>query len=124
MFKHRDICYTEKTMKKRPQIKGRGADIYTSPEGQEPAAHADEPSRAPRPAAAAPRRMVTTYLPEPLVERLQEEWLKRVKTDKKAQKAHIITEALERYFKDLDSRTSEHSDVKTSTHSDAPPQES
>jgi hypothetical protein len=107
-----------KPMNKRPRIKGRGADIYldASAEGQEPA-HAVEPTHTSRPAAAA-RRMVTTYLPEPLVERLQEEWLKRVKADKKAQKAHIITEALERYFKDLDNQTFKHLDAETSKHSD------
>src|SRR6266852_253206 len=108
---------------KRPKIAGRGADIYLgSDEGQESSRNSPEAERQSKP--STPRRMVTTYLPEPIVERLQDEWLKRVKVDKKAQKAHIITEALERYFKDLDGRTSEHLDVKASVHSDVPPHES
>jgi len=46
--------------------------------------------------------MVTIYLPPRVAKRLDAEWLDRKKEDRKAQKSHVVTEALEAYFKSLD----------------------
>ena len=48
------------------------------------------------------RVMVTIYLPLRVAKRLDAEWLDRKKEDRKAQKSHVVTEALEAYFKSLD----------------------
>jgi len=48
------------------------------------------------------RVMVTIYLPPRVAKRLDAEWLDRKKEDRKAQKSHVVTEALETYFKSLD----------------------
>ena len=44
------------------------------------------------------RVMVTVYLPPALVERLDQAWLERRMKDRKVQKSHLVTEALEAYF--------------------------
>jgi hypothetical protein len=46
--------------------------------------------------------MVTVYLPPRVAKRLDTEWLDLKKEDRKAQKSHVVTEALEVYFKQLD----------------------
>jgi hypothetical protein len=46
--------------------------------------------------------VVTVYLPPRVAKRLDTEWLDRKKEDRKAQKSHVVTEALEAYFKQLD----------------------
>jgi hypothetical protein len=48
------------------------------------------------------RVMVTVYLPPKVAKRLDAEWLDRKKVDRKTQKSHVVTEALEAYFKQLD----------------------
>jgi len=48
------------------------------------------------------RVMVTIYLPPKVAKRLDAEWLDRKKEDRKTQKSHVVTEALEVYFKQLD----------------------
>jgi hypothetical protein len=108
-------------MPKRPKLKGRGADIYldAARSGEQQLASGDTAEHSRPPKRTAQRRMVTTYLPVPLVERLQKEWLRRVQVDTKAQKAHIIAEALESYFRGLDVQTSKHLDGGTSKHSAA-----
>jgi len=108
-------------MNKRPQIKGRGADIYlnSTEEGNNPASTptAAEPSATTSKSKNTERRrMVTTYLPPHIVDRLHQVWLTRVQKDPKAQKAHIITEALERFFNEpgAASQKSEQPNIETS----------
>ena len=48
------------------------------------------------------RVMVTIYLPPKVAKRLDTEWLDRKKEDRKVQKSHVVTEALEAYFNRLD----------------------
>ena len=48
------------------------------------------------------RVMVTIYLPPKVAKRLDAEWLDRKKEDRRAQKSHVVTEALEAFFKQLD----------------------
>ena len=79
--------------KKRPSIKGQGASVFF--DGEKPAhalAHTQE----------ADRVMVTIYLPSPVAQRLDREWLARKMKDRKAQKSHVVCEALEAYFQTLD----------------------
>jgi hypothetical protein len=76
--------------RKRPQIKGQGANLYldgSAPDPEKPLAKKD-----------ADRVMVTVYLPPALVEELDQRWLERRRRDKKAQKSHIVAEALAQYF--------------------------
>jgi len=42
--------------------------------------------------------MATFYLPPALVDRLDRAWLARRLTDRKVQKSHLVTEALEAYL--------------------------
>jgi hypothetical protein len=106
-------------MNKRPQIKGRGADIYlgSTEEDNMPASTSTAAETAAvKPKHTERRRMVTTYLPPHIVDRLHQVWLTRVQKDPKAQKAHIITEALERFFNEpeADTKPSEQPNIKTS----------
>jgi len=79
--------------KKRPAIKGQGASVFF---------HRDSPESEPEPVEEEERVMVTIYLPPRVAKRLDAEWLDRKKEDRKAQKSHVVTEALETYFKSLD----------------------
>jgi hypothetical protein len=73
--------------RKRPSIKGQGASIFLD---------AREPE--PQPTAEKGRIMVTVYLPEHLVNTLDQVRCSRRMQDRKVQKSHIVAEALERYF--------------------------
>jgi hypothetical protein len=81
--------------KKRPSITGQGASVFFR--GDKP-----EPERAKEAEEGEERVMVTVYLPPRVAKRLDTEWLDRKKEDRKAQKSHVVTEALEVYFKQLD----------------------
>ena len=81
--------------KKRPSIKGQGASVFfraEKPENELAKENEDE----------AERVIVTIYLPPKVAKRLDAEWLDRKKEDRKTQKSHVVTEALEAYFKQLD----------------------
>lgn len=83
--------------KKRPSIKGQGASVFflaEKPE-QELTKEKEEEERV----------MVTIYLPVNVAKRLDREWLARKMEDRKAQKSHVVSDALEAYFKQLDSET-------------------
>ena len=79
--------------KKRPSIKGQGASVFFRGEKPEPERTKEEEEE---------RVMVTIYLPPKVAKRLDAEWLDRKKEDRKTQKSHVVTEALEVYFKQLD----------------------
>ena len=81
--------------KKRPPIKGQGASIFY---------HAEKPENelAKEKDPEEERVMVTIYLPPKVAKRLDAEWLDRKKEDRKTQKSHVVTEALEAYFEHLD----------------------
>ena len=61
-----------------------------------------EPEQVKDKDAEEERVMVTVYLPPKIAKRLDTEWLDRKKEDRKAQKSHVVTEALEAFFKHLD----------------------
>jgi hypothetical protein len=61
-----------------------------------------EPERVKDEDEGEERVMVTIYLPPKVAKRLDAEWLDRKKEDRKTQKSHVVTEALEAYFKQLD----------------------
>jgi hypothetical protein len=75
--------------KKRPSIKGQGANVFLV--GSEP-----EPVKDDK------RSMVTIYLPDDLVHRLDQVYLQRRMKDRKVQKSHIVATALAEYFKTLE----------------------
>ena len=81
--------------KKRPSIKGQGASAYF---------HVEKPDSelAKEKDTEEERVMVTIYLPPKVAKRLDAEWLDRKKEDRKTQKSHVVTEALEAYFNQLD----------------------
>jgi hypothetical protein len=79
--------------KKRPSIKGQGASVFF--DDAKPA-----PARAQAP--EADRVMVTIYLPPDVAQRLDRAWLARKMEDRKAQKSHVVRDALEAYFKTLE----------------------
>ena len=97
------------TTRKRASGKGRGADVFLTEEAsavQTPAPES-QPSAAPAatpaahdPVPAEKRIMVTFYLPPALVDHLDQVWIERRRRDRKVQKSHIVTEALEAYLKD------------------------
>lgn len=61
-----------------------------------------EPERVKEEDVEEERVMVTIYLPPKVAKRLDREWLARKLDDRKAQKSHVVTEALEAYFQQLD----------------------
>jgi len=78
--------------RKRPQIRGQGADVFLA---QIPSPDVAAPTA---PSGGEKRVMVTVYLPPALVEQLDRAWLERRMQDRKVQKSHIVAEALETYF--------------------------
>jgi hypothetical protein len=94
-------------MAKRPQIKGNGSDGVLGPP---PAAqrlpapqtpqHTDPQDGQTR-ERGEKRVMVTMYLPPALVDKLDRAWVARRLRDRKVQKSHIVTEALEAYLQDV-----------------------
>jgi hypothetical protein len=79
--------------KKRPSIKGQGASVFFDGE---------KPANALAKAKEADRVMVTIYLPPHVAQRLDRAWLARKMEDRKAQKSHVVCDALEAYFQTLD----------------------
>jgi hypothetical protein len=92
------------TRGKRPQIKGKGADVFFQEEegatALEQAPHTPEAQEARQQRTPEKREMVTFYLPPALVDKLDRAWIERRLKDRKVQKSHIVTEALEAYLKD------------------------
>jgi hypothetical protein len=80
---------------KRPSIKGQGASMFFQ-------GGSSELQRVKEKDEDEERVMVTIYLPPKVAKRLDAEWLDRKKEDRKAQKSHVVTEALEAYFQQLD----------------------
>ena len=90
--------------KKRPTIKGKGADFFLE-----------------RERAITEQRKVTFYIPEALIDNLDSVWLELRKTRKKLKKSDIARVALEQILsnyeeKHQDSILSEQLDVLTSKH--------
>ena len=52
------------------------------------------------------RILATFYLPLSLVEQLDRAWVRRRLNDRKVQKSHLVTEALEAYLRDDEATTS------------------
>jgi uncharacterized lipoprotein len=92
------------TRRKHPNIKGKGADVFfqeeegAAPPGQ--SSQAPDVQEARRQRTPEKREMVTFYLPPALVDKLDRAWIERRLKDRKVQKSHIVTEALEAYLKD------------------------
>ena len=61
-----------------------------------------ESEEANPPTKPGKRSMVTVYLPEHLITTLDRVYLQRRMQDRKAQKSHIVAEALHAYFEHLD----------------------
>ena len=81
--------------KKRPQIKGKGADVFfTESEPQEEEEKLQEKVKAEK------RVMVTFYLPSSLVDKLDKVWIERRLKDRKVQKSHLVADALQAYLKE------------------------
>ena len=78
-------------MPRRKSLKGKGADIFLL-----------ESEEANPPTKPDKRSMVTVYLPEDLITTLDRVYLQRRMKDRKAQKSHIVAEALHAYFEHLD----------------------
>jgi hypothetical protein len=78
--------------RRRPQIRGQGADVFLA---QLPSSDVVVPTA---PSGGDKRVMVTVYLPPALVEQLDRAWLERRMHDRKVQKSHIVAEALETYL--------------------------
>jgi hypothetical protein len=78
-------------MARRRSLKGKGADIFLL--------ESEEPNP---PQTTDKRSMVTVYLPEELIHQLDQVYLQRRMKDRKAQKSHIVAEALTEYFKHFD----------------------
>lgn len=85
--------------RKRPQIRGQGADVFLAP------TPSSDPAVTAAPSEGEKRVMVTVYLPPALVEQLDRAWVERRMKDRKVQKSHIVAEALATYFQ------SEHANV-------------
>ncbi len=80
--------------RKRPLIRGQGADVFFTETAQQ-----DEAATQLTPTGAAGKRvMATFYLPPALVDTLDRVWVERRMNDRKAQKSHIVAEALEAYL--------------------------
>jgi hypothetical protein len=94
------------TRRKHPPIKGKGSDVFlddlTPQEGTDaPAPEPADQSAQRRPQAKEEKRvMVTFYLPPALVDKLDRTWVEQRLKNRKVQKSHIVTEALEAYLKD------------------------
>jgi hypothetical protein len=81
-------------MKKRPSIRGLGANIFfTHPE--EP--HASAPEQRPE-RGEEKRKLASFWLTPQLIEQLDDAWLERRKTDRALQKSYIVEEALRAYL--------------------------
>jgi hypothetical protein len=78
-------------MPRRKSLRGKGADIFLL-----------ESEEANPPTKPDKRSMVTVYLPENLITELDRVYLQRRMKDRKAQKSHIVAEALKAYFERLD----------------------
>ena len=78
-------------MARRKSLRGKGADIFLL-----------ESEEANPPTKPDKRSMVTVYLPENLITELDRVYLQRRMKDRKAQKSHIVAEALQAYFERLD----------------------
>lgn len=78
------------TAKKRPTIKGKGADFFFTGKDEKP--QTLKPEKA------------TFYLPETLISKLDDVWLDLRRTHKKLRKSDIARMALEELLKDYDKR--------------------
>lgn len=80
-------------MTKRPEIKGRGADVFFNGEDTP----TFQPPQKPQPDIKPVK--VTIYLDPELASQLDQAWLRRKVKDKNAQKSHVVSEALEPFLK-------------------------
>jgi hypothetical protein len=98
-------------MRKRPSLKGKGADIF-APSDAAPVETSTP--RVPALASHSAGRMVeqstsepvkpltdkaTFYLPSDLLDRLDRIWMERRRTDRRIRKSDIVKEALEAHLK-------------------------
>lgn len=79
-------------MRKRPTLKGKGADIFLSKVAQQP-----------KKETIQGKEKATFYLPPPLVAKLDDAWfMVRKNADRKARKSDIVRAALEEFLKDFE----------------------
>jgi len=81
--------------KKRPTIKGKGADIFL---GEEPKELKEIPLSIPKPKES--KIKATFYIYSSLLDKLDEVWLKLRKENRKLRKSDIISEGLEKILKE------------------------
>ena len=81
-------------MKKRPAIKGLGANIFFA-QPEEP--HAPVPERE-HDRGVEKRKLASFWLTPQLIEKLDDAWLVRRKADRTIQKSFIVEEALRAYL--------------------------
>lgn len=84
-------------MKRRPTLKGKGADIFFSEQPEQP-----------KKGMVAGKEKATFYLPPSLLANLDDVWLMLRKNNRKARKSDIVKAALEFFLKDL-KKDSKHS---------------
>lgn len=75
-------------MKKRPTLKGKGADIFL---GGQPKQFKKK--------TVFEKEKATFYLPPPILARLDDAWFKLRKNNRKARKSDIVRDALEEFLK-------------------------
>ena len=78
-------------MKRRPTLKGKGADIFFS----------DQPKQ-PKKGMVTGKEKATFYLPPSLLANLDDVWLMLRKNNRKARKSDIVKVALENFLKDFE----------------------
>jgi hypothetical protein len=92
-------------MAKRRPMTGKGSDVFIAPLAAAEERLLAEASQAADLRVERERRekrvMVTVYLPPTLVDKLDRAWVERRRRDRKAQKSHLVAEALETYLKDF-----------------------
>lgn len=90
--------------KKRPSLKGKGADIFLGNEGNNPPtnnkpnagmpAQQQDVATSKQQTLKTAQHKATFYLPTPLLERLDETWMNMRKTNRKLKKSDIVRVAL------------------------------
>ena len=88
-------------MKKRPTLKGKGADIFFS----------DQPKH-PKKEIVTGKEKATFYLPPRLLANLDDAWFKLRKNNRKTKKSDIVKIALEKFLKDFEKGTKHSTLVK------------
>ena len=88
-------------MPKRPQIKGKGADVFfTEPQDAQRTLKEKSQTTKGRHKGEGEKRVMATFYLEPLVaDKLDRSWGERRAKGQKVQKSEIVNEALRAYLK-------------------------